>query len=76
MMDPTVSWGWQVSVQTGVSVSKPWTAPGRYGWTGGAGTSAYVDPSRDLIGVVLTQRFMSGPNEPFSYFWEPLAAAI
>jgi CubicO group peptidase (beta-lactamase class C family) len=74
MMDPTVSWGWQVSVET--AVSKPWSAPGRYGWTGGAGTSAYVDPSRDLIGVVLTQRFMSGPNEPFSYFWEPLAAAI
>lgn len=66
------SWGWQVSVNTGVN--DPWTAPGRYGWTGGTGTSAYVDPSRDLIGVVFSQRLMAGPEENFGYFWEPLAA--
>jgi CubicO group peptidase (beta-lactamase class C family) len=74
MSGPTRSWGWQFSVQT--AVDEPWTAPGRYGWTGGSGTSAFVDPSRDLIGVVLTQRFMAGPNESFAYFWEPLAAAL
>ena len=71
---PATSWGWQVSVETGVG--RPWSAPGRYGWTGGMGTSAYVDPSRDLIGVVFSQRLMAGPNEDFGYFWEPLAAAI
>ena len=74
MIGPTTSWGWQVSVETGVGV--PWSAPGRYGWTGGSGTSADVDPSRELIGVVFTQRFMSGPDESFSYFWRPLAAAV
>jgi hypothetical protein len=31
---------------------------------------------RDLIGVVFTQRLMSGPGESFAYFWEPLAAAV
>ena len=71
MAGPTRSWGWQLSIQT--ANDEPWTEPGRYGWTGGAGTSAFVDPARDLIGVVLTQRFMAGPNESFAYFWEPLA---
>lgn len=69
-----VGWGWCVSVETGRP--HPWSAPGRWGWTGGSGTSAYVDPSRELIGVVMSQRFMSGPRESFDYFWEPLAASI
>ncbi len=73
MMGPTKTWGWQLAVEN--AVSEPWTAPGRWGWTGGSGTSAVVDPSRDLIGIVFTQRLMAGPNENFSYFWEPLAAA-
>ncbi|MHA7984400.1 serine hydrolase domain-containing protein [Rathayibacter sp. CAU 1779] len=71
---PGVGWGWGVSVETGTP--HPWSAPGRWGWTGGSGTSAYVDPSRDLIGVVFSQRFMAGPQESFGYFWEPLAASV
>jgi CubicO group peptidase (beta-lactamase class C family) len=58
------------------SVTEPWTAVGRYGWNGGAGTSAYTDPSRDLIGVVLSQRFMTGSTENFGYFWGPLATVV
>jgi CubicO group peptidase (beta-lactamase class C family) len=30
--------------------------PGRFGWDGAFGTSWYVDPKEDLIGVLLTQR--------------------
>jgi len=74
MAGPALSWGLGVGVDT--AVTEPWTAVGRYGWTGGAGTSGYTDPSRDLIGVVLSQRFMAGPREDFSYFWAPLAAAL
>jgi CubicO group peptidase (beta-lactamase class C family) len=74
MVGPDTSWGWQVSVQTGPGL--PWTSAGRYGWTGGSGTSAYVDPSRDLIGVVFSQRFMAGPREDFAYFWEPLVTSV
>ncbi|AIY01900.1 putative beta-lactamase [Arthrobacter sp. PAMC 25486] len=66
MVGPGVSWGWQVSVDS----------HGRYGWTGGAGTTAYVDPEKDLIGVLFTQRLMAGPDEDFSYFWEPVAEAL
>ncbi|WP_168203854.1 serine hydrolase domain-containing protein [Humibacter ginsenosidimutans] len=71
---PGVGWGWCTSVETGTP--HPWSAPGRWGWNGGSGTSAYVDPSRDLVGVVFTQRFMAGPQETFGYFWEPLAASV
>ena len=71
---PAISWGWQVAVYT--ATSEPWTSPGRYGWDGGTGTSAYTDPSRDLIGAILTQRLMTNPDENFAYFWEPLAAVV
>jgi CubicO group peptidase (beta-lactamase class C family) len=64
MLGPGVSWGWQVSVDE----------TGRYGWDGGAGTSGYVDPSRGLVGVVMSQRFVSGPQDGSEYFWDPLTA--
>ena len=31
-------------------------APGRFGWDGAFGTSWYVDPNEDLVGVFMTQR--------------------
>lgn len=74
MAGPGVSWGWQIAVDT--DGGEPWTAPGGYGWTGGMGTAAYVNPSADFIGVLFTQRAMTGPDENFNYFWEPLAAAL
>lgn len=79
LVEPGTSWGWQVSVETAEAnptARKPWNTPGRYGWSGGSGTTAYVDPSRDLIAVLFTQRLMAGPTEDFSYFWEPLSAAL
>jgi CubicO group peptidase (beta-lactamase class C family) len=71
---PAISWGWQIGVQT--EPADPWLHVGRFGWMGGTGTSGAVDPSRDLIGVVLTQRLLSGPGESFGYFWEPVVAVI
>jgi CubicO group peptidase (beta-lactamase class C family) len=52
--------------------------PGRYGWDGGYGTSAYVDPKEDLIGVLLTQRLMESPEPPQAFvdFWTQAYAAI
>jgi len=47
----------------------PWTTPGRFGWTGGTGTSAYCDPSLDLVAVLLTQRMMTGPHDGPEEFW-------
>ncbi|MDL4814482.1 serine hydrolase domain-containing protein [Actinomadura opuntiae] len=52
--------------------------PGRFGWTGGLGTSAYADPGEDMIGVIFTQRAMTSPQPPhyFQDFWTTAYAAI
>lgn len=34
----------------------------RYGWVGGTGTTAHVEPSSSTIGVLLTQQQMPGPT--------------
>ena len=30
--------------------------PGRFGWDGAFGTSLYIDPKEELVGVLMTQR--------------------
>jgi CubicO group peptidase (beta-lactamase class C family) len=37
---------------------------GVFGWDGGFGTSWMVDPNRDLIVIVLTQRMFESPEPP------------
>ena len=37
---------------------------GAYGWDGGFGSSWLVDPGRDLVVIVLTQRLSEGPTSP------------
>jgi CubicO group peptidase (beta-lactamase class C family) len=67
------SWGYATGVD--VSAVQPWMAPGRWGWTGGTGTTAYVDPVRDTVAVLLTQRAMTGPQDGFDAFWTAVAEA-
>jgi CubicO group peptidase (beta-lactamase class C family) len=69
---PGASWG----LATGVDIAAdfPWMAPGRWGWTGGSGTTAYADPTRDLVAILLTQREMTGPRDGFEEFWAGAAA--
>jgi CubicO group peptidase (beta-lactamase class C family) len=45
---------------------------GGFGWMGGTGTTAYIDPERRLAGVLMTQRAMesSQPPESFVRFWD------
>jgi CubicO group peptidase (beta-lactamase class C family) len=74
MGDPSASWGWEVGVI--LEGTTPGSTPGSYGWAGGLGTSAFVDPSNDLIGIVFTQRLMSGPGDTFTYFTDPLARIV
>ena len=68
---PDESWGFMTAVQIGPGAS--WSEPGMWGWAGGSGVSAAVYPDGDL-GVVFTQRFVSGPQDNFDFFWEPLGA--
>jgi CubicO group peptidase (beta-lactamase class C family) len=57
-------WQWTFSVK------KSFT-PGRFGWTGGFGTTAYTDPAEGMIGILLTQRKMDSPEPPkiFTDLW-------
>jgi hypothetical protein len=34
-----------------------------------------VDPARGIVGVLLTQRMMTGPLDGFGDFWTAMAAA-
>lgn len=68
---PDESWGYLSAVQIGPGAG--WSEPGMWGWAGGSGTSAAVYPNGD-IGVLFTQRFLTGPTDGFDYFWEPFGA--
>jgi CubicO group peptidase (beta-lactamase class C family) len=63
------SWGFGMAVN--IQRDQPWRVPGRFGWDGGFGTSAYSDPKNDFIGILLTQRLMDSPEPPavFNEFW-------
>jgi CubicO group peptidase (beta-lactamase class C family) len=63
------SWGLGMAVDIGRS--EIFHTPGRYGWTGGLGTSAYNDPAEGMIGILFTQRMMDSPEPPrvFTDFW-------
>ncbi len=65
-LGPGVTWG----LGTGVELET-----GGWGWAGGTGTSAWVDPSRDTVAVLLTQRAMAGPDDGHDDFHAAVAAA-
>ena len=71
ILDGGVSWGLGTSVE--IEATEPWMSPGRWGWTGGTGTSAYVDPARETVAVLLTQRLMAGPHDAPASFWTAVA---
>ncbi len=70
------SWGLGVAVD--IARHEIYHSPGRYGWTGGTGTTAYVDPANDLITILLTQRMMDSPQPPkiFTDFFTAAYAAL
>jgi CubicO group peptidase (beta-lactamase class C family) len=69
------SWGFGMGVTT--RRDDLW-APGRFGWTGGLGTSGYSDPKENLVGILMTQRLMDSPQPPpvFLDFWTSAYQAI
>lgn len=67
MTGPGGGWGLQTGVD--LTAAEPWMAPGRFGWDGGTGTTAYVDPGQDLTGILFTQRAMTGSTYDFAPFW-------
>jgi CubicO group peptidase (beta-lactamase class C family) len=63
------SWGLGMAVDIGRT--EIFHSPGRFGWTGGLGTTAYTDPTEGMIGILFTQRMMESPEPPrfFTDFW-------
>ncbi len=63
------SWGLGVAVD--IARTEIFHSPGRFGWTGGLGTTAYTDPSQGMIGILFTPRMMDSPEPPkvFVDFW-------
>jgi CubicO group peptidase (beta-lactamase class C family) len=58
----STGWGFGLSVVTrrdGIA-----SAPGRYGWDGGMGTSWFSDPTEDMVCILMTQRGWSSPVPP------------
>jgi CubicO group peptidase (beta-lactamase class C family) len=51
--------GWGFGVSTITRRDNIADVPGRYGWDGGYGTSLYLDPKEDMVGILLTQRLWS-----------------
>jgi CubicO group peptidase (beta-lactamase class C family) len=58
-------------MSVGIRRDNVWAVPGRFGWTGGLGTSAFADPQEGLFGILMTQRMMDSPVPPrvMSDFW-------
>ncbi len=70
------SWGMGGAVVT--RRTDIFATPGRYGWDGGYGTSAHLDPAEELAGVLMTTRLMESPHAPrvFTDFWTAAYQAI
>src|ERR687893_532699 len=69
-------WGFGVSI---VTRRDDLTAtPGRYGWDGGYGTSWYVDPKEEVVGILMTQRIWDASGAPVVLldFWTSAYGAI
>lgn len=69
MEDGGAGWGLGMSVILGET--KMGLKPGAFGWNGGYGTTAYMDPENDLVAMLFTQRLMDSPEPPKTYtdFW-------
>ena len=63
------SWGFGMAVD--IQRREIFQNPGRFGWNGGFGTTAYVDPAEGSIGILFTQRMMDSPEPPkvFTDLW-------
>jgi CubicO group peptidase (beta-lactamase class C family) len=70
------SWGFGMAVD--IRRDDIFHTPGRFGWTGGLGTAAYVSPADGMIDILFTQRMLDSPDAPkvFSDFWTLAYAAM
>jgi CubicO group peptidase (beta-lactamase class C family) len=63
--------GWGFGGAVDIARTDAWTVPGRYGWVGGTGTTAYLVPATGAITILMTQVAVDGPVPPewLPEFW-------
>jgi CubicO group peptidase (beta-lactamase class C family) len=68
---------WGLGMSVALQPEQPWLTPGRFGWDGGYGTSAYVDPAKGIVGLFFSQQMMTSPEPPKTFldFWSEVYAA-
>ncbi len=69
--------GWGFGGSVDIAAIDPWNVPGRYGWVGGTGTSAHINPSAGTAAILLTQVAADSPVPPqwMRDFWRYAASA-
>lgn len=72
-LGPGRSWGMMVEIY--LTGDDSGLAPGSFGWMGGTGTTAYVDPTQSLAGALFTQRAMDSNRATgvFNDFWRAVS---
>jgi CubicO group peptidase (beta-lactamase class C family) len=73
ILGPGASWAYATGVD--IAAAEPGMTVGRWGWDGGTGTTARVNPVLDTVAVLLTQRLMTGPTDGFGPFHAAVAKA-
>jgi CubicO group peptidase (beta-lactamase class C family) len=70
--------GWGFGVAIDLVRDNLGSVPGRFGWDGGYGTSAYTDPANGVIGIMMCQRVVDSPSAPPHYqdFWTSTYQAL
>jgi CubicO group peptidase (beta-lactamase class C family) len=53
--------GWGFGGGVDIARREPWHVPGRYGWVGGTGTTAYLVPSTGTVAILFAQVAVEGP---------------
>jgi CubicO group peptidase (beta-lactamase class C family) len=56
--------GWGLGMAVLTEADELSSAPGRYGWDGGMGTSWFNDPHEELVAILMTNRMWNSPNPP------------
>lgn len=70
--------GWGLGIGLVTERNDISAVPGRFGWEGGLGTSWAVDPTEEMVAVLLTQKGWDSPSGPkiWSDFWTSAYVAI
>jgi CubicO group peptidase (beta-lactamase class C family) len=68
--------GWGMGGSVDIAPINAWNVPGRYGWVGGTGTTAYLTPTTATIAILLTQVGADSPVQPdwMREFWRYAAS--